>query len=278
MTNLGYPSDSPAAIGAARSIAQRVNYYWRIVATGFSFLLFGAGGLVLSIAFFPLLYLVIFKRAVRVRVSRQVIRWAFRSFVGIMRGLGVLRYDISGVERLERQGLLILANHPTLIDTIFLMAFVKQADCIVKGQLWRNPITRGPVRAANYISNDDSVALLSDCITTLQAGSNLIIFPEGTRTAADGHINLKRGAANVAVRSTTNVTPVVIHCNPPTLHKGNKWWQVPATIAHFKIEVKEDIEIAALVSAAGNEGLAARHLTAHLQDYFRQEITIRKTA
>lgn len=48
---------------------------------------------------------------------------------------------------LERQGLLILANHPTLIDTVFLMAFVKHADCIVNNNLWRNPFTGGPVRS-----------------------------------------------------------------------------------------------------------------------------------
>ncbi|MQQ99353.1 lysophospholipid acyltransferase family protein [Glaciimonas soli] len=260
--------------GIAQRLSQRLNRYWRVVATGISFLLFGFGGLVLRIVIFPILNLMILERNARVRVSRYVIRRAFRGFVEVMRCLGVLRYEVRGLERLERQGLLILANHPTLIDTIFLMAFVKQADCIVKSQLWRNPFTGGPVRAADYISNDDSVELIDDCIASLKAGNNLIIFPEGTRTAENGAISLKRGAANVAVRSMANVTPVVIHCAPPTLHKGKKWWQVPNVIAHFKIEVKQDIEIAEIVAEAGNESLAARRLTAYLQDYFKNEISI----
>ncbi len=258
----------------SQRLSQRLNRYWRVVATGISFLLFGIGGLVLRIVIFPILNLMISERNARVRVSRNVIRWVFRSFVEVMRCLGVLRYEMRGLERLERQGLLILANHPTLIDTIFLMAFVKQADCVVKSQLWRNPFTGGPVRAADYISNDDSVELIDDCIASLKAGNNLIIFPEGTRTAENGAISLKRGAANIAVRGMANVTPVVIHCAPPTLHKGKKWWQVPNVMAHFKIQVNEDIDIAEIVAEAGNESLAARRLTAHLQDYFRTKIGI----
>lgn len=251
------------------SLVKRLNRYWRIAATGFSFLAFGVGGLLLRIAVFPLLNLCIREPGLRVLAARHVILVVFRVFVGLMRWLGVLRYDISGLERLQRQGLLILANHPTLIDTVFLMAFVKQADCIVKSRLWNNPFTRGTVRAAGYISNESGTGLLEDCIASLQRGNNLIVFPEGTRT--DGPISLKRGAANIAVRSLSNVTPVVIRCVPPTLAKGARWWQVPPAIAHFSIEVKEDIDVLAFIAEAGSETLAARHLTAYLQDYFRKE-------
>jgi len=251
------------------SVVKRLNCYWRILATGFSFLAFGVGGLLLGLAVFPLLNLFVTERHSRVLAARHVVLVVFRAFVGLMRWLGVLRYEISGLERLQRRGLLILANHPTLIDTVFLMAFVKHADCIVKSRLWTNPFTRGTVRAAGYISNDSGTGLLEDCIASLRQGSNLIIFPEGTRT--DGPINLKRGAANIAVRSLSNVTPVIIRCVPPTLVKGAKWWQVPPVIARFRIEVKEEIDVLAFVEKAGSETLAARHLTAYLQDYFRKE-------
>lgn len=259
------------AAGAGGALLKRVNHYWRVLATGFSFLLFAIGGLLLRVLVFPVLNLLIWERQQRVLMARRVIRLAFRGFVGCMRWLGVLKYDIRGLERLDRQGLLILANHPTLIDTVFLMAFVKRADCIVKGRLWDNPFTRGPVSAAGYISNEYGDGLVEDCISSLRRGSNLIIFPEGTRTAGDGQINLKRGAANIAVRSLSNVTPVVIRCLPPTLGKGVKWWQVPPSAAHFSIEVKEDIDVHGFLAKAGSEGLAARHLTAYLQDYFRKE-------
>lgn len=241
---------------------------WRIFGTGLSFVSFGLGGVLLRVLVFPLLSLIVREQRMSIALARHVIRVTFRGFVMLMRALGVLRFEVEGLERLNRKGLLILANHPTLIDTVFLMAFVKDADCIVKSKLWNNPFTRGPVRAAGYISNDNGNGLIEDCIASLRSGSNLIIFPEGTRTPRTGEIALKRGAANVAVRGCRNVTPVVISCSPPTLGKGEKWWRVPSRPAHFRIEVRDDIDVRPFVEEAGSETLAARRLTEFLQNYF----------
>jgi 1-acyl-sn-glycerol-3-phosphate acyltransferase len=252
-------------------MCNRIDRYWRIFGTGLSFLIFGIGGLLLRVMVFPVLGLLVRERRLRIAAARDVIRLAFRGFVGLMRLLGVLRYDFIGLERLDRSGLLILANHPTLIDTVFLMAFVKHADCIVKSGLWNNPFTHGPVRAAGYINNENGPELIEQCIASLGEGNNLIIFPEGTRTAVNGAMHFKRGAANIAVRGMRRVTPVVIRCIPPTLGKGDKWWMVPPCRACFRIEVGEDIDIEQFVAAADSEGLAARRLTDYLQDYFAGE-------
>ncbi len=244
---------------------------WRLCATGFSFAAFGVGGLILWLLVFPLLNLGMRASMRRVLVARTIIRFTFRAFVGLMRALGVLRYELVGFDRLERGGLLILANHPTLIDTVFLMAFVERADCIVKASLWNNPFTRGPVRAAGYIDNGQGAQLIDACIASLRTGNNLIVFPEGTRTPPCGSINLQRGAANIAVRGGRMVTPVVITCDPPTLGKGEPWWQIPARRVQFRIEVKDDIGVEAFLDTATSEVLAARRLTTHLQQFFLGE-------
>ena len=244
---------------------------WRVLATGLSFALFGLGGLVLRLLVFPLLALCVRTPQARVRAARATIRLAFRAFVGVMRGLGVLRYEVHGLDKLERGGQLILANHPTLIDTVFLIAFVPNADCIVKGGLWNNPFTGGPVRAAGYVRNDGGPALVDDCIAALRAGGNLIVFPEGTRTPRGGTMELKRGAANIAVRGAQPVTPVLIDCTPLTLGKGDKWWHVPPRQARFRIEVKDDIGIEPFTGPGVSDVMAARRLTAYLQRYFMEE-------
>jgi 1-acyl-sn-glycerol-3-phosphate acyltransferase len=241
---------------------------WRVVATGLCFALFGIGGLLLRVLVFPLLSLLVWQREARIGAARAIIRLAFRAFVETMRGLGVLRYEIIGLEKLDRRGLLILANHPTLIDTVFLMAFVRRADCVVKSGLWNNPFTRGPVRAAGYINSEHGSQLIEACVGSLGAGNNLIVFPEGTRTPAGGEIALKRGAANIAVRGGSAVTPVLISCTPSTLGKGGKWWQVPRRTAQFRIEVKDDIEIYHFTGGGMSDVIAARRLTEHLQTYF----------
>lgn len=242
--------------------------YWRVLATGLCFAAFGLGGLTLRLVVFPLLHLLVWRRQRKTAVARTVIRLVFRVYVGLMAALGVLRYELRGLEKLERGGLLILANHPTLIDTIFLMAFVKRADCIVKADLWNNPFTRGPVRAAGYIANAGGVDLVAECIASLERGNNLIVFPEGTRTPCDGGICLKRGAANIAVRGARDVTPVLIRCQPSTLGKGEKWWRVPARQVRFTIEVQDDLAIAAVIAGQASEVMAARQLTSYLQHYF----------
>ena len=242
--------------------------YWRVFGTGLGFLPVGLGGVIV----FPLLNVFVWRPDRRAMIARSLIGFTFRGIVRSMRAMGVFHYEINGLERLERQGLLILANHPTLIDIVFLIAFVKRANCIVKNALWRNPFTHSTVRAAAYIRNDDDGSrLIDDCIAAVRGGSNLIIFPEGTRTPADGSMALKRGAANIAVRGLRNITPVLISCAPAMLAKGVRWWRLPSRPSYFKIDINEDIEVEPFIAAAGSDVLAARRLTQYLQEYFTEK-------
>ena len=52
-----------------------------------------------------------------------------------MHRLGIMRYKINGLEKLNRPGQLILANHPTLIDIVFLLSRIPVASCIVKKKI-----------------------------------------------------------------------------------------------------------------------------------------------
>jgi 1-acyl-sn-glycerol-3-phosphate acyltransferase len=249
----------------------RAGRCWRVCATGLCFCAFGLGGLLLRALAFPMLRLAVRDPAQRARRARSLIHHAFRAFVGIMRALGVISVEVRGAEKLRREGLLILANHPSLIDVVLLMSMVRRADCIVKASLARNPFTRGPVRAAGFVCNDSGPGLLDDCIGSLRAGNNMIIFPEGTRSPRAGASRLQRGAANVAVRGRVDVTPVRIRVTPPTLRKGDKWYRVPHRRAHFLIEVGDDVVVSRFTGSQAGEALAARRLTDHLADYFALE-------
>jgi len=251
---------------------EQLDRLWRTGATGVCFALFGLGGLGLRFLVFPTLSLSSREPARRSQLARRWIRGSFRLFVGLMSTLGVLSYELHGFERLRRRGLLVLANHPSLIDVVFLMAFIDHADCVVKAALLNNPFTRGPVRATGYICNDSGPELIDQCIASLRAGNNLILFPEGTRTAVAGSRPLRRGAANVAVRGECDITPVLIRCEPPTLGKGGKWYRVPPRRVHYRLEVRDDIRIDDFL-APGSPAIAARRLTRHLQEFFARETT-----
>ena len=251
------------------------DHAWRVVATGLSFAAFGIGGLVLRLAAFPVLQLCVRDPARRCQMARRWVQRSFAAHIGLMERLGVLTYRVQGGERLQRQGLLILSNHPTLIDVVFLVSMLPNADCVIKGALARNPFMRGPVRAAGYITNDGGPALVGECIAAIRGGGNLVIFPEGTRTSPGRPPCLQRGAANVAIRGRFDITPVRIRCEPATLEKGQKWYRVPSQRFHVSIEVGEDLPVApyldGIALAAGSESRAVRRLTDDLARYFSGE-------
>lgn len=246
---------------------------WRVLATGLCFATFGLGGLLLRLIVFPPLCLLVRDPTRRAELARAAIHRCFRGFIELMRVLGVLRYDIVGRERLRRRGLLILANHPTLIDVVFLISLIEHAVCVVKAPLKRNPFTRGPVMAAAYICNDAPEGVIDDCAQALHDGGNLLVFPEGTRTAEDGIIRLRRGAAQIAIRCRRDITPVSVSCVPRSLTRRLHWYQVPVRPMHFRIEVLDDIAIAPYLDDALPEALAARRLTDDLTRYFTSETT-----
>lgn len=242
---------------------------WRALASAIAFACFGIGGLVLGMVVFPLLIVLVRSPSRRQAVARALIGQLFRWFVGLMRAIGLLTYDYQGLDRLQRQGLLVLANHPTLIDVVFLIGLVPNANCVVKAALSSHPCTRGPVRSTGYICNDSGFDLLQTCVDTVQAGGNLIIFPEGTRTRPGQPLKMQRGAAQIALRGGFAITPVRIRCEPLGLFKGQPWWRVAERPLHFSIQVADDIPTAPFLKAAGGEAsLAARSLTDYLIRHF----------
>ena len=118
-------------------------YYWRLLATAASFALFGLGGLCLRVLVFPVLGCLPGDALKHRQRARQTVSRLFWFFVRFMARTGVLTYDIQGAERLGRPGQMIIANHPSLIDVVFLIGLVRQANCVVKKSLWENPFTRG---------------------------------------------------------------------------------------------------------------------------------------
>jgi len=244
---------------------------YRIPVTGLCFAFFGLGGVLLGFTAFPLLQLLVRQPERRVRWARALVRQSFRLFIEMMRVGGVVDTHIIGAERLQRRGLLILASHPTLVDVVALISVTPQADCVVKAALARNPFTRWPVRACNFILNHGGAELLDDCQASLRAGGNLVIFPEGTRSKPGQPLQLQRGAAQLALRAGVPITPVRIRCEPLGLTKGRPWWKTHDRPMRLTLEVGDELPVQPFLDAAHGEfPLAARRLTGYLRDYFER--------
>jgi len=243
------------------------NFYWRLFATALSFTVFGLGGLLLRILVFPLISMTPVSAEQKKYYSQRCVHTSFYLFIGLMHKTGIMTYDITGLEKLNRPGQLIIANHPTLIDIVFLISRIPYANCIVKEKLWHNPFTKGPVVNAGYISNGDSEAMIRDCVSCLKAGGVLIIFPEGTRSVAGKESKFQRGAARIALQADAIVTPVNISCTPSTLSKSERWYQIPERAFHLAMQVGDDIVLDDFL-AIQPQTIAVRRLTRYFQNYF----------
>lgn len=252
-------------------------YYWRLLATAASFVLFGLGGLALRVLVFPLLACLPGGAERHRQRARHTIGWLFWRFVRFMHAVGVLTYRIEGAERLGRPGQMIIANHPSLIDVVFLIGLVRQANCVVKQSLFDNPFTRGPVSEAQYIGNDGSMDMLDAAVASLRQGQPLIIFPEGTRTAPGQPPTFHRGAAAIALRGAKIITPVTIQVSPTTLTKHEPWYRIPARRVHFTLRVGADIDPQAF-AAQGPAPQASRKLNDHLHQHYIKELAANERA
>jgi len=251
----------------------KLNYFWRWIATAFSFFIFGVGGILIPLLVVPVLYCLPGDKLLRERRGQKFIHLAFAWFITMMRLLGVLTYRVNNLERIKKAQL-ILANHPSLLDVVFLIALVPNANCIIKSALIRNPFMRGPIKAAGYIINNGYADdVINKTNTAFKQHQAVIVFPEGTRTEPSQPITLKRGAANIAVRTKVDITPVIISCLPSTLTKQDKWYQIPHKRMHFQITINDNISIKPYLNGL-HPTKNARALTQDLTTYFNNEAKV----
>ncbi|MFI3156349.1 MAG: lysophospholipid acyltransferase family protein [Methylococcaceae bacterium] len=254
----------------AQKIAVKWGYGWRLLATALSFFSFGLGGLLLWIFVFPLLSLWPGNPRQRVSRGQKVVCCSFYVFIGLMHRLGVMTYEIVGLDKLNRPGQLIIANHPTLVDIVFLISRIKQASCIVKARLWHNPFMRGPIINAGYISNGDPEQMIAECVAWLRSGGSMIIFPEGTRSIPSRPYRFQRGAAAIALQANAVVTPVTLSCYPSTLTKAERWYHIPERRFHLTMHVGDDMALDQFADIRP-KSIAVRRFTQYQQDYFTQQ-------
>ena len=248
---------------------------WRLFATGFSFLVFGLGGLVTSLIIFPLIFIFVRDLQSRQLLARKYVGGAFSIFIALMKGLGGMSYNIEGLEHAgPGQNRLIIANHPTLIDVVFLVSLFPMADCVVKEGVVRNPFMRGVALPANYISSEDPLKLIESCVTRLEAGGSLILFPEGTRSVPGQSLKFKPGAASIAVRAGSEILPITIQCSQPRLlAKGEPWYRVSPEKPVFSLKIHPAMSLGDLVSSDLDQRQAGRALNVKLLDFFKDKIT-----
>lgn len=176
----------------------------------FAMTVFGVGAVILAVFVFPFIRLFTLHRKDFGVVARAYVSHTFRVFLGF---LNLLHVSIRKVENEDDyrniHSKIIIANHPSLLDFVYIMSLVPNSTCIVRGGLTKTPL-RGVIKQA-YITNTTTFEdMCLECKKLTDMGCNVIIFPEGTRTPRHGKNNYKKGAARIALYCGCDVQPIFI--------------------------------------------------------------------
>lgn len=210
-----------------------------LIASAFFF--FWGGAFLFAWVVIPVLRLTSKSRERERETCQRLQHRAFRLFHGYMRALGLIRVTVDAAEGGQREGPAVLvANHPTLVDTTAILASYGDLTCVVKSSLINNPFVGPMIRACGHIDAGDGAGLggaaaLERAVDCLRDGRRLLIFPEGTRSPPGGMGDFKRGAFEIAARADVPVVPLFLTCDPPALTKGLPFWAQPDRLIHLAV-------------------------------------------
>ena len=218
-----------------------------------------------SVPLFSLLYLLL-PRARHKRAARGVISRAFRFYLLILRWTCATRCDTWELDALgEDVPLIVIANHPSLLDAVILLSRLPNAACIMKAGLLNNPLFGIAARMAGYASNASASEMIASSCDVLADGAQLVVFPEGGRSR-EFPVSPFGSACTLLARATkTPIQTVFLDYSSPYLGKHWGLFSPPQLPLHIQARVGKRIAPGELRPSTLRE----------LETYFRAGVTLR---
>jgi len=161
-------------------------------------------------------------------IGRSAISHCYLLFWNLATLAGMLRLDTRALLPLrDEPGLIVVANHPGMMDALILVARLPRSACIMKAQLMRNILLGPGARLARYIRNDSARGMIRQAVQDLRCGGQLVVFPEGTRTTMRPINPFRPGVTLIAKLAGAPIQTVFIDTDSPYLGKGWPLWRVP---------------------------------------------------
>lgn len=230
---------------------------------------FGLGAIFLAIFVFPFIRLFTLHKKDFGIIARAYVSHTFRVF---LRNLHICGTSILKVE--DKQAFkdihskIIIANHPSLLDFVYIMSLVPNSTCIVRGGLTHTPL-RGVIKQAYITNTTDFNDVLVECKKLTDKGCNVIVFPEGTRSPRIGQNNYKKGAARIALYCGCDVQPMFIGGSDKYgLGKHDPLWSYNH-VEPYVYDIKMLPVIPVDQYKELSETIAAKHLTEEMEKVIR---------
>jgi 1-acyl-sn-glycerol-3-phosphate acyltransferase len=177
----------------------------------------------------------------------------YQAFHRYLRLIGVMSYrppDLSirqqilaTIEESRRRGnppsVMVVANHPTLVDTTAIMASFPYLIVVAKSSVYHFPLLRLLLQFCGHTAaNSDlagEAALAEQLIERMKNGESVLLFPESTRSPNEGPRPFRRGPFEIAARAGAAIQPLVVDSGPGLLKAGLAWYDVPPKITKYEL-------------------------------------------
>lgn len=151
-----------------------------------------------------------------------------------------LKYQVSGLEKLPKTPSILVSNHQSFWDQIFMQLIIPKHSWVLKKELFKTPLLGWGLKMVKPIAVDRSTNLsvaqiLREGQEKIKEGLWLIIFPESTRIKPDVSVKFKPSAAKLA--SVVKVPIVMMAHNAGVYWPKGFWILKPGTIQVKIIDV-----------------------------------------
>ena len=199
----------------------------------------------------------------RRRAGRRGMHRIFEGYLKVLGWLKLVKVDNSALVALRHERSLILApNHPSMMDVILVISRLPNVGCVMKAELWDNIFLGAGARMADFIRNDSPRSMIKLAVRDLQRGSQLLIFPEATRTVREPVNPLSGGFALIAKQANAPVQTILIESDSPYLRKGWSLFRLPPMPITFRLRLGRRFEPRSDVES----------LVVDMERYFIQEL------
>lgn len=128
--------------------------------------------------------------------------------------LPILNVQVKVQGKLANKAALYVCNHRSFLDPAVISKYL-DAFVIAKAEIADYPIINKGAEVTGVIwvrrdSQDSRVATRKAYVDTLQAGHNVLVYPEGTVSVAPESLDFKKGTFHEAAKNGFTVVPVAI--------------------------------------------------------------------
>lgn len=254
-----------AVVRGLEVIATGLRTLYEYIALYVSLAIFGVGGVLFTLlgaVLYPL-----FPRRFGARLGRFLITCIFWLYIVFIKSTGLFKFDLSALDALSSdESIVIVPNHPGLIDVVLVGSRLTNIVCIMKKDIQDNILFGGGARLAGYIRNDSTRNMVRAAVAELKQGSQLLIFPEGTRTTVQPVNEFTRAFALIARKAGVPVQTVFIEYSSAFLGKGWPLWKKPQFPLTFRVTLGKRFEV----------GGDTKSFVDDLENYFRERLAVKK--